>query len=411
MESTICMTANRLSLARIPQTLHRYPRQLWLLFAGFLINRASSSMIWPFLTIYMREQLRAPLSTISLLFTVQAVAGLTATMLIGPAMDRIGRKRIMIVSLLTTSAILIGMQAATSLPAWIVLIALYGMSTPIFTVGGNAMVADVVDDVHQRTEAYALIRMAQNLGIAIGPAVGGALIVVSYSLTYYLTAFVNVLLAGFIIVFLTETLGPQLIESLRPPGGYGPLLRDRAFMIFCAIFVLIQMIVALVFGLLSVYAKENFGIPENQYGLIVVINAVMVVLFQYRMTRFTQRFRHLTVMAAGSLLYALGVVSIALGSSFAAFAVSMVIITLGELMVFPTTLALVAHMAPAGMRARYMSIYSLTYTVAMGIAPVFGGFLNDWVAPAAIWYGGMLLGLAAALCFLLLMRTDLISDQ
>lgn len=391
--------------------IRRYPAQFWLMFTGFIVNRASNGLIWPFLTIYIREQSGAPLSHITALFTLQAVTGLLATGAVGPLMDRFGRKAIMVFSLVGSGVMLIAMRSAYTLEAWAVLIAIYGIIVPAFTVGANAMVADVVP-ADQRTGAYALMRIAQNVGVAIGPAIGGFLVVSAYGLTYLIAAAVNMALGALVLLVLAETLPPRVPGSAQPAaGGYARLLRDRPFIIFIGILLLVEMIITLVFVLLPVYAKENFGVPENQYGLIVTINAVMVVLFQYPMTRFTRRFRPLTVVAAGALIYAVGSLAIALGTTFAAFAVSMVIVTIGELMVAPTGLALTARLAPADMRARYMGVYSITYTLAAGIAPVVGGQLNDRIGPDAIWYGGLLLGVGAALGFFLLQRANLLPDH
>lgn len=390
--------------------LQRYPLQFWLLFAGFVVNRASNGLIWPFLTIYVREQSGAPLSHITALFTLEALTGLLATAAIGPVMDRFGRKPVMALSLLGSGALLVAMREAHTLQAWALLLAIYGMVLPAFTIGAHAMVADVVPEV-QRPSAYALMRIAQNVGVAVGPAVGGFLVVSAYGLTYLIAAAVNAVLGILVVLLLAETLPARAAAAQRGSGGYVRLLRDRAFVVFIAVLLLVEMIITLVFVLLPVYAKENFGVLENQYGLIVTINAVMVVLFQYSMTRFTQRFRPLTVIAAGALVYAVGSMTIALGSAFAAFAFSMVIVTIGELMVAPTGLALTARLAPHDMRARYMGVYSITYTMAAGIAPLIGGQLNDRIGPAAIWYGGLVLGVAAAAGFFFMQRACLLPDE
>jgi len=161
---------------------------------------------------------------------------------------------------------------------------------------------------------------------------------------------------------------------------------------------------SLMMVLLPVYVKENFGVPESSYGFILATNAAMVVLFQYGVTRLTQRYYHLPVLAVGSLFYALGVGSVALGAGFAGFLVSMIILTIGELIMIPTSTALTANLAPPDMRGRYMGVYGLTWGVAMGIGPVLGGTLNDQVAPVAIWYAGLVLGAVAAIGFLILAR-------
>ena len=86
-------------LDRIRQATAGYPRQFWLLFWGKLISAAGGSMIWPFLTIYMRQQLDIPLTTVTLLFTLNSAAGLMTTFVAGPAVDRFGRKGAMFLSL------------------------------------------------------------------------------------------------------------------------------------------------------------------------------------------------------------------------------------------------------------------------------------------------------------------------
>jgi MFS family permease len=134
-------------------------------------------------------------------------------------------------------------------------------------------------------------------------------------------------------------------------------------------------------------------------------NAAMVVLLQFLVTRLTERYRHMPVLAVGSLFYALGVGSVALGFSFPTFLLSMVILTIGEMIMIPTSTALTANLAPADMRGRYMSIYGLTWSIGFGVGPVLGGYLNDNLAPVAIWYAGLALGLAATLGFILLARS------
>lgn len=389
--------------------LQRYPPQFWLLFTGFVVNRASNGLIWPFITIYVREQSGAPLSHITALFTLEALTGLLATAVVGPVMDRFGRKPVMALSLLGSGLVLVAMREAHTLEAWALLLAVYGMVIPAFTIGAHAMVADVVPE-SQRPSAYALMRIAQNIGVAVGPAIGGFLVVSAYGLTYLIAAAVNAVLGVFVVLLLAETL-PASGAAVRRDGGYLRLLRDRAFVVFIAVLLLVEMIITLVFVLLPVYAKENYGVLEDQYGLIVTINAVMVVLFQYSVTRLTQRFRPLTVIAVGALVYALGSMTIALGSTFAAFALSMVIVTIGELMVAPTGLTITAWLAPPDMRARYMGVYSITYTLAAGIAPLIGGQLNDYVGPDAVWYGGLALGLMAATGFFLMQRARLLPDE
>jgi len=177
------------------------------------------------------------------------------------------------------------------------------------------------------------------------------------------------------------------------------VLRDRRFMTFSGLLMMATIPAAMLMVLLPVYAKEQFGVPENRYGFIMATNAAMVVALQYAVTRVSKRYRPAGVLAMGALLYAAGVGSVAWGWSFPTFLASMVVLTIGELLLVPTATAFTAALAPAEMRGRYMGVYNLTWGVSYGTGPVIGGLLSDRIAPVATWIGGLAIGLAAAAGF------------
>jgi MFS family permease len=291
------------------------------------------------------------------------------------------------------------MSAAGSLWLWLILAAAFGASNAAYRIGANAMVADLVEP-ERRVDAYALIRTSANVGVAIGPAVGGFIAVVSYALAFYLAAGAHLVFLVLTVFLIGETLQAQPADQIRGPASYAPVLRDRPFMAFVGMLILGSMPAPMTFMLLPVYLKESFGIPENMYGFLVTNNAIMVVTMQYAITRLSRRYRPLPVMALGALLYGVGTGSIALGRTFPAFLVSMIVLTFGEMLIFPTATALTANLAPPDMRARYMGVFSLSWGIGSGIGPMIGGLLSDNIAPVAIWYGTLAMGLAGALGFL-----------
>jgi MFS family permease len=391
-------------LHRIRGATKGYPRQYWLIFWSMLINASGGSMVWPFLTIYMRQQLNVPLTSVTLLLTANSISGLVATSFVGPAVDRFGRKRAMILGLAVNGVAFLLMMRADSMAFWLVLMIINGTFSPLVRVSINAMVADLIE-VDRRVDAYALMRMIQNLGVAIGPAVGGFISSASYGLAFTIAALARFIVVGLLLAFARETLPSDQSQSETRSLGYGPVLRDRAFMAVCLMLIFAGMAYSLVMILLPVYAKENYGVPESQYGFIMATNAIMVVTLQYLTTKITSRYHHLPVLAAGAMFYALGVGSVALGQSFTAFLASMVVLTIGEMIIIPTATALTANLAPADMRGRYMGVYGLTWGVATGIGPVVAGLLHDHIAPVAIWYGGFVMGLVAVIGFLSLTRS------
>ena len=391
-------------LTRLRNLRGMYPRQFWVLLWGMLLASIGGSMWWPFITIYLREQLDVPLTQITLLFTLYAAAGLLATSFVGPAVDRFGRRSAMIAGLAIPGLSLGAMGILHGLGPWAIALMITGMFNPMYRVGADAMVADLVPP-EERVNAYAILRMGNNVGVAIGPAIGGFVAAVSYSLAYFSAGAANLVFALLVFFLVRETMqrtGDAGRASERT--GYGPVLRDRRFLIFCIIMVMATIPSPLVWMLMPAYAKEHFGVLESQSGFIMSANAVMVVLFQVIVTRWSSRHPNLRMLALGALFYGLGVGSVALGAGFWAFLMSMVILTFGELLLVPTGSAFAANAAPPEMRGRYMGLYGVTWSIAFGIGPVLGGWLNDNVAPAATWIGGLVAGLIAVAGFLALQQ-------
>lgn len=392
---------NQLRFAR-----HAFPRQFWLLFWGMLISTIGASMIWPFLMIYVSEKLSLPLTAVASLMTLNSVMGLLFSFMAGPVIDRAGRKWVMVGSLVASGLVYLFLSRANTLLEFAILQAVAGAVNPLYRVGADAMMADLVP-ADDRVEAYSLMRLSNNVGVAIGPAVGGFIASTSYTLAFY-CAMTGLVIYGLMMAFLgRETLPARDHNQPRrrePFGGYLKVFRDRDFSLFAFAFTLTQVGSAILWVLLSVYLKHNFGIPEKDYGWLPTTNALLIVFFQMQITAVSRRYRPLSVLAIGTIIYATAVGSIALGMGFWAFWASMVWMTLGEMILMPTSTTYAANLAPADMRGRYMSIYGLTWGVGQGIGPVLGGFLSDQFGPHWTWYGGFLIGMVGAVVFTLLTR-------
>ena len=260
-----------------------FPQQFWLMFAGYILSATGASMIWPFLTIFVSERLNLPLTAVASLLTINAAAGLVSSLLAGPVIDRLGRKWVMVASLLLNGAGYLYMSAAGTYAEFVLLMLLQGAINPLYRVGADAMIADLVPG-EQRVDAYSMMRLSNNVGVAIGPAVGGFIAGASYNLAFYLAAFGFTVYGLLLALRAKETL-PAPSEHTPAPqreglGGYGRIFRDRPFMTFILAFVFAQLCTSVMWVLLPVYAKTNYGLSESLYGFIPTTNAVMVLLLQ-----------------------------------------------------------------------------------------------------------------------------------
>jgi MFS family permease len=417
-----------------------YPPQYWLMITGVVISTAGGSMIWPFLLIYASGKLNMPLSTVATLISINAGTGLLSSFIAGTLADKVGRKVVMNFSLTVNGLAYFFLMRAETYPQFVSLMIMIGLSNPLYQVGADAMLADIIPS-EKRTDAYAINRIANNAAFALGPAIGGFLATRSYNLAFY-AAGTGFLIYSLLLFFRArETLDPQILskESLgwrwsshislkriiapfkpRPADamklveespsqseGYRRVFRDKNYVAFVATTSIGLIAPTMLWILMPVYAKTNYGIPEALYGWIPTTNALMCVFVQYFVTSITRKHPTLPVLGVAMLIYALGTGSVALMSSFWGFWLSMVILTFGELTLVPTASKYVADRAPADLRGRYMSLYWLGWGLARTLSPMIGGFLNDQITPQAIWVGGLLLGLTSALGLFLLNRLSM----
>ncbi len=385
-------------LTNVQENYQKYPRQFWVMLVGMLFSSSGASMIWPFLLIYVSGKLQLSLTTVATLTTINAASGIISSFVAGAVADKIGRKGVMVASLLGDGILFVLMTQANTYLAFAILMALRGVTNPVYRVGADAMVADLIPE-EKRVDAYGLMRMVNNAGISIGPVAGGFLAATSYNLAFYAAA-AGMTIYGLLLLFLgretlTKTATPAT-GRFDPLAGYDKVLSDSKFAPVIGLIMFGWVTATLMWIILPVYAHTNYKVPENLYGFIPTTNALMVVFLQLWITGYTKRFPPLLMMALGMGLYAVSNGLVALGTGFWGFWLCMVVMSFGELVIVPTSSTYVANIAPADMRGRYMSIYGLTWSFGQGVGPVLGGLLNDNFGPRAIWLGGMTIGLISA---------------
>lgn len=366
-------------------------------------------MIWPFLMVYVSGKLHLPLTASASIMTVNSAAAILFTFVAGPVTDKIGRKWVMVISLLGNGLVYLLYQNATTYVQFCIIAGMAGAFNPLFRVGADAMLADLIPE-EKRIDAYSLLRLSNNLGVAMGPAIGGFLASSSYTIAFFCAA-AGMTTYGLMMLFLGKETIPAkqggLAETERVRGrfgGYSIIFRDKPYIQFVLAFALIQICAALVWILLSVYTKQQYGIPESQYGFLPTTNGIMIVLMQLGITAWTKKHSSHSMLAIGSAFYGIATLSIAFMTGFWGFWFSMVLLTIGEMILIPTSSTYAANLAPEDMRGRYMSLYGLTWGISMGIGPVLGGLLSDNLGPRFIWLGGGIIGALSVLAFLALKR-------
>jgi MFS family permease len=388
-----------------------YPRQFWVLVAGTFIDRVGGALLWPFFTLYITRKFGLGMTQVGLLFGAFSIASIAGSTLGGALTDYLGRKALLIFGLVASAMSSLVMGTVDSLDVFVGAAILVGLLADVGGPAQQAMVADLLPD-SQRASGYGIIRVVANLAVTIGPLIGGLLAAQSYLLLFICDAVTSLITAFIAFVVIRETNPGRAVAQEARPGiwqtfrGYGAVARDVTYMIYLVACTLMVIVYMQMNTTLSVYLRDVHNVPAQGFGYILSMNAAMVVLFQFYVTRRMEGQPPLRMMTVGTLLYALGFSLYGLVADFASFLFAMVIITIGEMIVVPVSQAFVAQLAPEDMRGRYMAFFGFSWIIPGMIGPLLAGLIMDNTDPRWLWYAAGLLGAAAASVFALLNRRN-----
>lgn len=394
-------------MRRLLNAFRGYPFQFWLLFLGLLISTTGTTMVWPFLTIYASEKLLLPLAAVASLMTFNSISGLIASIVAGSLVDYFGRKGIMVFGVAGMALVYLGYIFANEFWQFGVLLFSAGLFSPLYRIGTDAIVADMLPP-EERVQAYGLVRMGRNIGVALGPILGGLALSRSYNLGFIAAAIALAVFGVITVLFLKETLehkSGERREGLKDQFRVmSEALRNKAFVRMLGSFTLMEICATLMWVILAVYIKQNFGIGEAQYSWIPTTNALMVIFLQVLITRWTRQRDPHRVMPLGAAFYPVAMLLVAFSRGFWGFLAAMVIMTFGELITAPTATAYVANLAPLNQRGRYLGFFGLNWFIALSIGPMGAGILSDKFTIQTPWLVGAVVGVIAVLAFKSLSR-------
>jgi MFS family permease len=392
----------------------KYPPQFWLMLLGLVISTTGTTMVWPFLTIYASETLSLPMAAVTSLMSINSLSGLTASILAGSLVDRFGRKSVMAVGLFGTAVAYFGYMYASSYWHFAILMIASGLFNPLYRLGSDAILADMLSPT-DRVQGYSIFRMARNIGVAVGPILGGIVLSSNYNIGFIGAAATLTFYGLITLFFLRETLvrNPDAKpESVRDQiRVYRMALQNKPFAHMVGAFTLMEICAALMWVFLAVYLKQNFGVKESTYSWIPTTNALMVVFLQVFITRAMKPYRDTQVMPIGAFFYMLAMLIVGVSSQFRGFWLAMVVMTIGELITAPTATTFVANLAPPEQRGRYLGVFGLTWHVAMAIGPFAAGILTDAFGMRSPWFAGAAVGILAVYAFVMLDRRRVGSGQ
>jgi len=393
-------------LQSIRTTYNEYPKTFWTLMLGTFIDRLGGALLFPFFALYVTQRFNVGMLEVGYLFAIFSVTGMVGTVFGGALTDKLGRRAMLLFGLVVSGFSTLLMGYIGSITVFYGLAAFVGLLSNAGGPAQQAMIADLLPE-EKRTQGYALHRVIFNLAVTIGPALGGLIAARSYFLLFVFDAVISFVVAIIVYFGIPETkpaLAPGQKEETvaQSVGGYRHVLADGLFMAFLFISILVTIVYVQMTSTLGVYLRDQHGITPLYYGYILSLNAGMVVVMQFWITRKLKSWTPMVLMAVGTALYAVGFGMYGFGSTFLWFAFAMVVITIGEMVLAPEGTALVARFAPEHMRGRYMGMFGFSWGIAFAVGPLAAGFIMEAYDPRWVWYLSFILGGVGALGYLVL---------
>jgi MFS family permease len=394
-------------LNKLKNTYAEFPPLFSIIVITYFIDSIGSALLFPFFALYITQKFGVGMTEAGILLGMSSFFGLIGSVIGGALTDRFGRRRIILFGLAFSalSSLLFGI--AWDIRFLYLLMIVIGLLTRVANPAYDAMLADILPEA-KRQEGFGITRVVFNLAWIFGTALGGLIAARSFLLLFIADAVISLSVALILYRFLPET-KPHLEEEhkrseslLETVMGYQIVLRDLAYMGFTLAGMISLLVYQQQYGALSVYLRDVHNISPQHYGVMLSIAGLEVVLFQIWISRTIRQYPPFLVMVFGTFFFTIGFTMIGFVQGIFLFILSITLITVGEMITFPTNRVIATNFAPVQMRGRYMAIYDLGWALPATFGPAAAGLILDNYDPDLLWYLGGIMCAVSAFSFYIL---------
>jgi MFS family permease len=358
-------------------------KNTWILTFSMLINRSGSMVIF-FLMLYLTKDLNYPLETAGIILSFYGMGAMIGAYAGGWFSDKIGTKAVQLSSLFfgglgyITLAYVEGI-INLSIALFFLAIVAESFRPAVMTAIANSTKPE------NRARGFALLRLAVNLGISIGPAVGGFLALYSYSYIFWVEGITCIIAAIFLLFYYRE---PKLAHHRTSTNNkvkkISPL-KDFIFLQFILILIIISFVFNQLFNTWPLFLKESYLLNEDTIGLLLAFNAFIIVLFEMPIVHKVEKRNNISVIALGLFLLSFGFGAVMFSSSITFILATVLIWTFGEMLAFPLITTFIANRANDQNRGAYMGMLAFTFSFSFVIGPIFGSWMYSNLGSLFWW--------------------------
>ncbi len=368
------------------------PKPVWLLAIAALINR-SGTMVLPFATLYLTKELRWTVQEAGIALSFYGAGAMIGSFSGGWLADRISMTSVLVASLALNGVGFFALEHLASRHAIYWFLIALGTFSEAFRPA-NATALSAFAGAENRVRSFTLYRLAINLGMSIGPVVGGFLAERSYAWLFRVDGATCLAAAAMLAIWFRD---PERHEGHAAAATDGASGRspwtDRPFLALLLLSVLLAIVFFQVQGTYPLALSQVYGFSEASIGLALAVNTVVIVLFEMVLAHALRTAPQLRLVAWGSLLFGVGLALLPFGRSFAYVCATIFVWTIGEMLSLPFLQGVVAERADAKNRGTYLGLLSFSFSVAYMSGPPIGAWIYERFSPAALWYACGVAGL------------------
>jgi predicted MFS family arabinose efflux permease len=383
------------------------PREAWLLFAVNLVN-SSGAMVVFFLSLYLTRRLGFTPARAGQALSLYGLGSLAGGYLGGWFSDRLGSTSVQKLSLSVSGAFLIVLGQVRSAGGILPVLFLFSVAAGALYPANAASMSRVCPSELQ-VKGFALNRLANNLGVTIGPAVGGLLALRDYRLLFWadgLTCLAAAVL--FLVIWKRPEDQLQRAEAKRglpQPGVARPPWRDAPFLVLMLIVVVWGAVFVQIFATFPLYMRAVYGLAEDQIGRLLAVNTILIVTLEMAIMEKIRAYSQTRTINLSFLLLGLGFGLMPLGRGFLYAGFTVAVWTFGEILSMPLLSALIARRASPETRGRYMGFFSFAFSLAFVVGPASGAAVYGHLGSKALWFGCAAVSGLLAIAFSALRRS------
>jgi len=362
-------------------------------------------MVLPFIALYANQILNASKGDSGLVLAAYGIGAFVTAPFAGKLSDKIGTMKTMKISLFCTGSFLFLYSFITNFFLFLALTFVWAILSEAFRPASMSFISSEISPDRRKT-AFALNRLAINLGMSVGPVIGGILSTINFHLLFYVDGLTSLAAGAFLILFpweKHEATEPEVSDQTISNEKV-TVFKDKRLLYFLLALIPVEIVFFQHIGALPLFIVSDLGYTNAVFGFLTAVNTVLIIFIEVPLNDSMRNWDDKKSLALGALLSGVGFGLMAFTDTIPPIVLLIVVWTFGEMIFFPSSGEYVAKIAPPKQLGEYMGYFQMSFSFAFMVGPWLGTFALEHFGSFYLWLGCLAFGLISTLLMLRLKK-------